>query len=123
MNTLYEEWLDSKSALSEAKKKELELRNQIIDDIDSNQVSGTLKHEDDSYKIAIGFTIRNTLDEPALNTIMSSLKDEEKNCIVFKPGLVAKELKELSPESKLWEAIITKPGQNTLKIERKESME
>jgi len=118
MNNLYEEWLDVKKDLAEAKKRELTLRNDIIESLNNdNQLTGSLKLEEDGYKIAIGFVIRNAIDEPVLNTIYEGLSEQEKNCIKFKPGLVAKEMKELEGNESIWEAIISKPGQPTLKIE------
>jgi len=115
---LYEEWLKAKVDLSDMKSKELELRNQIIESIISNEVDGNIKKVLDGYKITVGVTIRNTIDEPVLDSIYSSLSDEEKNCVKFKPSLVAKDMKLLDGSESLWEAIITKPGQNTLKIDR-----
>jgi len=116
MNEIIEEWLEIKEILDAAKKEELELRNKVIESFGSSQVSGAETIKKDGWKITIGHTIRSTLDESVLNTIYQTLPDKEKNCIKFKPGLVSQELKKLDGTEMLYEAIITKPGQNTLSI-------
>jgi len=115
--SLYNDWLTAKKNLTKFKTDELKLRNEIIQTFIDNEVSGNLKFQKGHYKITIGLSLNNQLDESVLNTIWEDLSDEEKNCIKYKPSLIAKDFKELSGNEKLFEAITIKPRQSTLKIE------
>ena len=117
---MYDSWLDAKMNLAKYKKQEIELRNKIIDSFLTNETSGTLKFNKGNYKITIGLSLNNSLDESVLDTIYQGLSDEEKNCILYKPSLIAKEFKLLSGNESLFEAITIKPRQPTLKIENYE---
>ena len=114
---LYDEWLDSKMLLARYKASELELRNKIIDSFINDEVVGTLKFNKGEYKITIGLSLNNKLDESELDTIYNELSDKEKSCIKYTPSLIAKEFKELSGMEKLFEVITIKPRQPTLKID------
>ena len=114
---LYDKWLDSKNLLARYKASELELRNKIIDSFVEDEVEGTLKFNKGEYKITIGLSLNNKLDEPELNIMYDELSDKEKACIKYTPSLIAKEFKTLSGMEKIFEAITIKPRQPTLKID------
>lgn len=122
MKNIYDKWIEIKNKLAELKREELELRNEIIDAFtDKNTYSeGTLKFNEGEYNLTIGIGINRRIDESVLDNIYDDLTEEEKAVIKFKPSLVMKEYKNLSGDEKLFEAIIERPSQPTLKIEKDE---
>jgi len=113
---LYKNWMDSKLELSKYKKLELKLRNEIIDSKITDEIEGSIKFKEGTYDITIGLGINNSLDESVLDTIWDNLSEKEKECIKYKPGLVAKFFKDLHGTENLFEAITQKPRQGTLAI-------
>jgi len=117
INELYSDWLQEKKNLSESKKKELELRSQIIDSLITNETKGVFKFTEGGVKLTVGLGTRMNIDISVLDTLMSELSDQEKECVKYLPNLVAKEMKKLKGDELLFEAIIEKPSLPTLKIE------
>ena len=113
---LIEDWIETKRILDESKKKELDLRNQIMQKYNNRILEGIEKHKEGSYNIKITRKITRSLDEAELNSIFSSLSDEEKAAIKYKPSLVAKEFKLLKGDEKLFDVITIKPALASLEI-------
>lgn len=118
MRNLYDEWKYAELKSKEWKRTELELRNEIVEKFTSEDDIGKTKIDDDGYEIEINRGYSQSLDESVLDNL--TLSEEEQACIKYKPGLVAKELKKLNGTETLFEAIIEKPRQATLKITKDE---
>lgn len=117
--SIYDEWNQAAYDLKEAKKRELELRNEICESILKDKFEGAVTVIDEGFKITATAKLTRSVDTTILETIWDELDDAEKECIKYKPSLVASEFKRLENRgqgNKLFEAITVKPAQATLAI-------
>jgi len=113
---IYKEWLEVNHTLDSIKKKELRLRNEIIELKTKKGEYGIFKMKQGKFNLTINRGIRSTIDEAVLDTIYDEFTEEEKAVLLYKPSLIQKEFKMLKGDEKIFDAIIQKPSQPTLKI-------
>ena len=111
-----EVWIAAKANLDVVKAKEMELRKEICEAVLQGTHKGTEHLIVEGLDVAATGKINTKVDTECLDTIWNDLSQGEKDCIVYKPSLVAKEYKTVDAKSKLHEAIITTPGTPTLKV-------
>lgn len=117
---LYEEWLESKHDLESIKKKELRLRNEIIENKVKSGKIGRFKFSDGMYDLVINCGLNTSIDESELDTFYKELSESELAAIKYKPSLIKKEFDKLEGDERLFDAIIQKPSQPTLEIKTKD---
>jgi len=113
---IIEAWLLASTELRHAKALELALRVGICEEVLGGNIKGTHHLIVSNLDLAATAKLNTKVDTEQLDSIWSDLTPEDKDAIVYKPSLVAKEYKKLGPESKLHQALITKPGTPTLKV-------
>ena len=126
MNVTKKMLLDHAEALAQMKKfkkLELELRNKIISKYQFDAVEGvqkkTFETKDFVANIEIGLKITRKLDADAVESLWSTMTENERALIKYNPALDLKEyrhLLELDGVGKLHQAIIETPAQPTIKV-------
>jgi len=119
----YSDWIKAKFNLSQFKKEELLLRNEIINDFTTqtpeHKIEGIESETLENFKLKYKFGLNRNIDRAELDTVWKKLSEEEKGCIDWKPSLKLKEYKALeksNPDSVLLGCIIEKPAQSNLEI-------
>ena len=122
-NEMIEAYLEAKAGLKKYKALELKLRNEIIGQFRFTDHEGIQKREvelgDDTIQLKIGLKMTRKLDNEAIETIWSTLSENEKSLITFKPALNTAEYKkmlECDEVKSLAQAITEKPSQSSLEI-------
>ena len=118
MPDLYHDHIEAKAKLKFWKEKELEIRNEILEEMECEKLEGTVSKKVGDLKIKATFKLNRKIDDAGLNLIYKDLSDEEKEAIKFKPEVVTKKIKELEEEgsSKLLDIIELKPAQGSIEI-------
>lgn len=118
MSDLYSNWEDAQAKMKFWKAKELELRNEILEELACQKDEGVVNKIIDDLKISATYKLNRKIDVSVLDAIWKDLEEAEKIAIKYKPDIVMKELRDLEKEgtSKLLNAIIITPGQGTIKI-------
>ena len=116
--SLYDDFNEAKVKLSFWKSKEIELRNEILEEMASDKDEGITSKVVDGMKITATYKMSRSIDEATLDSIYDYLTEEELDFIKYKPSIVLKEYRKLEEkgESKLLEAIVLKPSQGTVTI-------
>ena len=107
---------EAKGNLAAAKSSEMQLRLYICDCVLGAQRKGVAHAVRDGFDFAATAKLNNSLDKELLENLMPDLSESEKDCIVFKPSLVAKTYNALDAKSKLHLAVTSKPGTPSLTI-------
>ena len=110
------DWIEAKAELSLAKANEMKLRLAISDEVLAGHKKGVKHLLVEGLDVAATAKLNTTLDPEMLDSIWNDLPQEERDCIVHKPSLVAKNYKNLDEDSKLHQAVTTKPGTPTLSV-------
>ncbi len=111
-------WLKAKNKLKFYKESEKELRISICKEVLDQKLKGTKKLTiDGKYIVKATAKTNKAIDEGVLTTIWDELDGIEKNCIKYKPSIVASNYKLLPENSALNRAITEKPGLSSLSIE------
>lgn len=109
--------------LNSAKKKELELRNKIINNYEFSEHEG-VQHRSIGdgcldYDISITLKMNRVLNQEIVEDLWGSLSGDERDSVEFKPKLVMNNYKQLvlnGGVNGLSKAIVEKQGQATLKV-------
>lgn len=116
--TMYTEWLTAKHNLDVAKATELKLRNKICKRVLEEKMEGSTTVRRDNLKITATARLVRTLDREMLDVLWGDLSQEEQDCIDYQPKLLLAPFRRIEETGgKLMEAVTTKPGQASLKIE------
>lgn len=115
--SLYQQWLAASSALTNAKKLELDLRNKICAMHLSDKLEGSKTIRHNSFILKPTAKLTRSIDKEMLEAIWDDLSDSEKECIEYKPALKLTDYKKIEEEGGLLtDAITVKPAQASLKI-------
>lgn len=110
------EWMKLAADLKNLKAKEMELRKELCEEVLGDKVKGTDHLIVEGLDLAATGKVNTTLDPEMLQSIWNDLSQKERDCIVHKPSLVAKNYKDLDGTSTLHQAVTTKPGAPSLKV-------
>lgn len=115
---LYHDYIEAKAKLGFWKKKELEIRNEILEEMASAKDEGSVSKTVDGLKITASYKMNRSIDKAVLSNIWDSLNQEESECIEYKPTLVLKEFRKLEEVGKsiLLDAVVLKPAQGSITI-------
>lgn len=118
---LYQQYSKIKKDFTDLKSEELKLRNKLIKMQHKTKFEGTenFNHPRLGVIASVVFGINRSVDEAVLDTIWDNLTTEEKEVIKYKPEVDIKKYRELEqtfPDSKIFDAIIEKESQPSLKI-------
>jgi len=109
------EWEKMKGDLDYAKKRENDLRIDICEFLLKEESTGAHKYEYGSFSVTATKKVNRKLDAALLEAIYDDLPEDEKDCIAFKPSLIAAEYKEANTPH-LDSCIITTDAMPTLSI-------
>jgi len=109
-------WEGAKARLDSAKTDEMELRKKICSEILSIGQSGAVKTTIGGFVVTATGKLNNKIDKEQLIAIQNDLSQAEKDCINWKPAIVAKEYKKLGVKSILHQVITTTEGTPSLAI-------
>lgn len=123
MIELIEAHMKAKKDLDAAKKLELILRKQIIDQAFDYQGEGVANAYVGNVMIKATFGYTRTLDMDAVDANMESFSDAERSCLVMKTALSVSRYKNLSDKERtlLDECITVKPSLPSIKMTIDES--
>jgi hypothetical protein len=120
MNTVtsdrIKEFADLQDQLKSLKKKEADMRVQILDDLFPAAGVGTLNTAIGDYTVKGSFKNSITIDKKMLSVLEKEFSDDELACIEYKPSLSLSKYKLLDISFMLDECLITKPAMPTLEI-------
>lgn len=114
LDVIVRQWRESKAVLTEAKKLEVDLRNQIFQQLFPAPMEGT-----NTYTLPDGAKVKGTykyyrkVDEAAIADVMNQLPEEVRPLLIrFKPEVNVKVYKSLPEQQRMLfeEALIIKPG-------------
>jgi hypothetical protein len=116
------EWYKASQDLAYLKVREMSLRReictQLLEGIALNASgSARVKTVIDGLKLNASHGLNYSIDEGALSAIWEELSPKEKEAFKFKPTLVRAKYKLVEADSLVFEAIVTKMGAPTLKVE------
>jgi len=116
--SIYDEHMAAKSKLDFWKKKELELRNEILESMSGEKDEGVVTLDEKEFQIKATYVMNRVIIKDVFDSVYNKLSDEEKECIKFKPEVVLKNFRKLEDkgESALLDAVTLKPGQGSIKI-------
>lgn len=120
MEDLIKKWARIKNDLALIKQKELELREIICHRILGGTIKGTKTITAGLYTVSASAKLNTKIDNEELCAIWQDLSQLDKDCIEYKPKLIAKNYKGIDEKSKLHRVIITKPGTPTLTLKKLE---
>ena len=105
-----------KEELSDVKKREMELRVELADELSKEGLAaGTHNfNEFDGFKVKLVKKLNYNIDKLVLETL--ELNEEEAECIRWKPELALKNYKSADDTSNLDQAIIITDGAPTLEV-------
>jgi hypothetical protein len=109
-------WMEAALKLAAAKTHEMELRQDICKEVLDGKLKGVKHLIVEGLDVAATGKINTTLDPELLESIWNDLPQQERDCVVQKPSLVAKNYKGLSDDSLLHQAVTTKPGAPSLSV-------
>lgn len=109
-------WLIAKEELATLKARELDLRNQICEHILDGKIKGTSNKVIGVYSLSAAAKLNNKVEKEELQAMWSDLSPEEKECVKFKPEVVAKNYGKIAADSNLHRVITSKPGTPTLTL-------
>jgi len=113
-------WHETLEQLRDLKKVEMNMRLALCQEMFKGQDLGSEKKDIvavvGNFRVKATYTINTSIDEEYLEDIWDELSAEEHACVNFKPVLVKSELDKLPEESKLWDALTSKPATPTLSI-------
>jgi len=115
---IYHDHIEAKAKLGFWKKKELEIRNEILEEMAGEKDEGAVSKTEGNLKITATFKMNRSIDVAVLDNIYDELTEEEKSAVKFKPEVVIKIFRDLEEkgESALLDAVTLKPGQGSLVI-------
>lgn len=118
MSDKYHDWIEAKTKLSYWKTKELEIRDEILEEMSGEKDEGVVTKTVKTLKIKATFKLGRKINKPILNSIYKKLTDGEKECLKFTPEINLKKYIDLEDEgtSKLLDAIEIKPRQGSIEI-------
>jgi len=121
MSDLYSNWEDAQAKMKFWKAKELELRNEILEEMAGEKDEGVISKTVNDVQVKATYKLNRKIDVATLDVIWDDLEEAEKLAIKYKPDIVLKEFRELESKgvSKLLDAIILTPGQGTVTIKHK----
>lgn len=115
---LYEQWLQAKDELNQAKIAEMNLRVEICKSHLQDKTEGAKTDTMGKFKVTATAKLTRSIDPEVLEAIWEDLSDVEKECIVYKPNLKLANYKRIEQiDNKLMDAITVKPAAPALKIE------
>lgn len=116
--SLYDDFNEAKIKLKFWKDKELELRNEILEELACDKDEGAVSKIVDGMKVTATYKMNRNIDEAVLDSIKKDLSEDELSCIKYKPSVIMKVYRDLEDagESKLLEAITLKPAQGSVEI-------
>lgn len=115
--SVYNEWMEAKTALNLAKQEELRLRNAICSTHLEEVIEGSQTTRFEGLKITATAKLNRTVDRELLSAIWDDLTDEERECIDYKPNLKLANYKRIEASGGLLlDAVTVKPGQSALAI-------
>ena len=113
--TLIRLWQDAGKELEKFKALELKLRNQLIKKYPGG--FGTSHNMvDKKTDLVISRGINLSLDKDVLDSINEELTEEERQCVVYKPGMDKRRYDKLPEDSLLMTAVTAKPALPTIKV-------
>lgn len=129
----YNDWFEAKTKLDFWKKKELEIRNKVLEERSyfTNIVEGLFKTEVENLEIKCTYKLGRKLDKQAVKDSWKLLTPEEKECVEFVPTLKVPQYKKLEEEEErtrntddpiiydLIDMVTVKPAQGSLSIKEK----
>ena len=104
--------------LDSFKKRERELRIEILEDMFPNAVNTSIKLDIGDDTIIGSFGLIYSLDTEILDMMYDDLSPEEKDCITYAPKFSVSKYKKLSDTKMIDALLTTKPSLPTLKIEK-----
>lgn len=117
MKNVYEDWINARNVLAEAKIEELRLRNAICETHLEDILEGSSTSVFADLKITVTAKLNRSIDPSVLETIWDDLTGEEQECVQYKPALVLANYRKIEETGgKLMEAVTVKPAQSSLKI-------
>jgi hypothetical protein len=103
--------------LKQLKADEMRLRKEICAEILANKTPPCkTKANFGIIIVEAAMTVTHNIDEAALQSMVTELTPEERNAIKYKPSLLLRPYKQLSPESILHDAVVVRPNAPTLKV-------
>lgn len=110
-------WVEAKKELDSWKAKELELRNKILQDMNTGKkIEGVDHQEWGEFKITATYKISKSVDPKALESVWKDMTEAEQSAFVYKPSLVAKNYKEVAESDLVASAVTIKPAQGSLSM-------
>jgi len=112
------EWKTMDAALKALKEREMDLRKEIVNEIVTN-IKGKVSLNMDGLKVKASKVVNTkiALKGDDFYDVFDTLSDEEKACFVFKPDIVAKNLKALEDRKNVNAMLESKPGAPKLIVE------
>ena len=112
-----DEWNEVKDCLDRFKKRERELRLEILEEHFPNAVNCTRKAHVDGVDISASFGLIYKVDALALDMFYDDLTDEQRGCFTFPPKFSVSKYKKLDDTTIIDEVLETKPSLPTLRVE------
>ena len=113
-NMLLSEWAEVAESLKNLKKKELEMRNKLVDHFFPKPVEGTNTFDlGNAWKLKDKHKINRSCDEASFDSVFEKLPEGFKDSLIkFKPSVNLKEYRRLSDAHRniFDECLIIKPG-------------
>ena len=121
MSDLYGDWENAQAKMKFWKAKELELRNEILEEMAGEKDEGVVNMLVGDIQVKATYKLNRKIDIAALDAIWDDLEEADKMAIKYKPDIVMKEMRELESAgvSKLLDAIVLTPGQGTIAVKHK----
>ena len=115
---IYHDYTEAKSKLGFWKKKELEIRNKILKEMECEKDEGVVKKTVGQLLIKATYKLNRKIEKPILDSIYNELSDEEKEAVKYTPEIVMKNYRKLEEkgDSPLLDAVIVTPAQGTIEI-------
>ncbi len=113
------EWKVMSEDLKLLKKKELQLRKELCNEMFDGKVGAFTEtiREDGAFEAKATSKITTTLDAGTLDAVWEELPQAQRDCIAWKPSIKLRDYNKLAEGSLLSEAITQKPATPTLKVE------
>lgn len=109
-------WQEVKNIFDLLKTAEMDLRKELCAHILGDKIKGNKTAAIGEKKVTATAKLNTSVDKELLRTIWTNLSADERKAIRFKPEVVAKEYGKIPNNSKLHQAVETKPGMPTLVV-------
>ena len=111
-------YLDAKTQLAFWKKKEHELRLELLNDLFPNASNGTFTEHVEGYEVKGTFGLNYSIIKDEFDILKDVMTDDERSCITLKPTLSVAKYKLLEDHERaiLDECVSVKPSLPSVKI-------